>query len=256
MLTRFTILGFSLPYVFSLTRPHKGHVQCNFLLCKSKNYVFVKMIFSLKHVIFIFRFSYNGLKMATHVKNNLHLRIITCDGETMFTFRLLSQEAACALYRSITEYHAFYRCETVRNAVTDQFTRDLKETLISFFGDEESEKKYIFDVQRTSKEVYDYCRRVLYKRGCDPIQNIPAKFQLEGRPQTSDVQAAQLQERLNKMEDSFKCKICMDQQIDTVFCPCGHMVSCSVCAASIELCPICRAQIERAQHVFFPVSVS
>lgn len=201
------------------------------------------------------RFSYNGLKMATHVKNNLYLRIITCDGETMFTFRLLSQEAACALYRSITEYHAFYRCETVRNAVTDQFTRDLRETLISFFGDEESEKKYIFDVQRTSKEVYDHCRRVLYKLGCDPIQNIPASFQVKDRPPTSDVQAAQLQEQLSKMEDSFKCKICMDSQIDTVFCPCGHMVSCRVCAANIDLCPICRGQIERAQHVFFPVAV-
>ena len=193
--------------------------------------------------------------MATHVKNNLFLRIITPDGETMLTFRLLSQEAACALYRSITEYHAFYRCETVRNAVTDQFTRDLRETLISFFGDEESEKKYIFDVQRTSKEVYDHCRRVLYKRGCDPIHNNPVSFPLEDRSQTSDVQVAQLQEQLTKMKDSFKCKICMDNQIDTVFCPCGHMVSCSVCAANVEQCPICRGAIERAQHVFFPVMV-
>ena len=205
---------------------------------------------------FTFRFLYNGLKMATHVKNNLHLKIIADDGESLFTFRLTSQEAACALYRSITEYHAFYRCETVRNAVTDQFTRDLKETLISFFGDEESEKKYIFDVQRTSKEVYDHCRRVLYKRGCDPIQNPPAKRQVEFRPQTGDAEVAQLQEQLTKMEDSLKCKICMDAQIDTVFCPCGHMVSCNVCAANIELCPICRAQIQNAQHVFFPVTVS
>lgn len=205
---------------------------------------------------FVERFLYNGLKMATHVKNNLHLKIIADDGESLFTFRLTSQEAACALYRSITEYHAFYRCETVRNAVTDQFTRDLKETLISFFGDEESEKKYIFDVQRTSKEVYDHCRRVLYKRGCDPIQNPPAKRQVEFRPQTGDAKVAQLQEQLTKMEDSLKCKICMDAQIDTVFCPCGHMVSCNVCAANIELCPICRAQIQNAQHVFFPVTVS
>ena len=193
--------------------------------------------------------------MATHMKNNLHLRIITCDGEIMLTFRLLSQEAACALYRSITEYHAFYRCETVRNAVTDQFTRDLKETLISFFGDDVSEKKYIFDVQRTSKEVYDHCRRVLFKRGCDPIQNNPARNQLEDRPQTSDAQVAQLKEQLTKMEDSFKCKICMDAQINTVFCPCGHMVSCSVCAANVHLCPICRGAIEHSQHVFFPIMV-
>lgn len=201
------------------------------------------------------RFPYTGLKMATHVKNNLHLTIITSDGETMLTFRLVSQVAACALYRSITEYHAFYRCETVRNAVTNQFTRDLKETLISFFGDEESEKKYIFDVQRTSKEVYDHCRRVLFKRGCDPIQRNSEREQLEDKPQNADAQATQLQQKLTRMEDSFKCKICMDAQIDTVFCPCGHMVSCHVCAGNVNLCPICRGMIQHVQHVFFPVMV-
>ncbi|KAJ7374702.1 Zinc ion binding [Desmophyllum pertusum] len=74
------------------------------------------------------------------------------------------------------------------------------------------------------KKFYDHCRRVLYKHGCDPIQTIPTRFQLEDRPHTCDVQAAQLQEQLTKMEDSFKCKICMDTQIDTVFLPCGHMV--------------------------------
>lgn len=205
--------------------------------------------------VFCNRFPYTGLKMATHVKNNLHLTIITSDGETMLTFRLVSQVAACALYRSITEYHAFYRCETVRNAVTNQFTRDLKETLISFFGDEESEKKYIFDVQRTSKEVYDHCRRLLFKRGCDPIQRNSEREQLEDKPQNADVQATQLQQKLTRMEDSFKCKICMDVQIDTVFCPCGHMVSCHVCAGNVNLCPICRGMIQHVQHVFFPVMV-
>lgn len=181
--------------------------------------------------------------------------MITPNSENMFIFRLLSQEAACALYRSITEYHAFYRCDTVRNNVTDQFTRDLKESLISFFDDKGSEKKYIFDVQRTSREVYDHWRRVLFKRGCDPIQNNKVVDQHNENPQTSDCHAAQLQERLTKMEDSLKCKICMDRQIDTVFCPCGHMVSCSVCAANVSSCPICRANIEHAQHAFLPIVV-
>ena len=223
-----------------------------------QNLINVKLsdiLWNLSLILFGFRFPYSQLKMATHVKIYLYLRVTTVEGENMFTFRLLSQEAACALYRSITEYHAFYRCETVRNAVTDQFTRDLKETLISFFGDEESEKKYIFDVQRTSREVYDHCRRVLYKRGCDPIQNNAARFQFEDRPQNADAHAVQLQEQLTRMEDSFKCKICMDSQINTVFCPCGHMVSCNSCASKVDSCPICRGNIERVQLVFFPVAV-
>lgn len=37
-----------------------------------------------------------------------------------------SSLAATAVYRALTEKHAFYSCETVRGAVTSQFIRDLK----------------------------------------------------------------------------------------------------------------------------------
>ena len=40
--------------------------------------------------------------------------------------KLESGQLASGLYRSITEKHAFYSCETVRSAVTTQFIRDLK----------------------------------------------------------------------------------------------------------------------------------
>lgn len=106
--------------------------------------------------------------------------------------KLESYNASIALYRSITEKHAFYSCETVRSAVTSQFVRDLKGTIASFFNENTdlgrfttpimhcrqskfslpwhsllTGKKYIFDIQRTCREVYDNARRTLYQSG-DP----------------------------------------------------------------------------------------
>lgn len=48
------------------------------------------------------------------IENNLaHLEV-----------KLESNHAASGLYRAITEKHAFYSCETVGSAVTEQFIRD------------------------------------------------------------------------------------------------------------------------------------
>lgn len=51
------------------------------------------------------------------------------------SLKLETYQASIALYRSITEKHAFYSCETVRSAVTSQFVRDLKGTIASFFNE-------------------------------------------------------------------------------------------------------------------------
>ena len=198
--------------------------------------------------------------MATHVGKALFLTVATLDGENVVEFRLPTQESACALYRSITEHHAFFHCETVRNAVKSQFTRDFRETVISFFGDEESERKYIFDVKRTSKEVYDHCRRTLYQQGCDPIQRMQCEILQQGNPYTTSCSANspltevnKLQQQLARMQDAFCCRICMDKQINAVFIPCGHMVACNECAENVQQCPICRGEIEHLQLVFLPL---
>ncbi|KAK0042868.1 E3 ubiquitin-protein ligase XIAP [Biomphalaria pfeifferi] len=40
------------------------------------------------------------------------------------------------------------------------------------------------------------------------------------------------------------CKICMDNEVDIVFLPCGHPVSCTECAVALKDCPVCRAHIK------------
>jgi len=51
------------------------------------------------------------------------------------TFRLVSHRAANALYRAMTEIYSFFRCDTVGNDISTQFSRDLKGTLASLFNE-------------------------------------------------------------------------------------------------------------------------
>eukprot|EP00800_Vazella_pourtalesii_P017587 TRINITY_DN540_c0_g1_i2.p1 TRINITY_DN540_c0_g1~~TRINITY_DN540_c0_g1_i2.p1 ORF type:complete len:358 (-),score=77.82 TRINITY_DN540_c0_g1_i2:763-1836(-) len=46
------------------------------------------------------------------------------------------------------------------------------------------------------------------------------------------------------------CKICFANRVKTVFCPCGHSVSCISCAKRITTCPICRKSIAHKQTIF------
>ncbi|KAI6650520.1 E3 ubiquitin-protein ligase MYLIP-like [Oopsacas minuta] len=46
------------------------------------------------------------------------------------------------------------------------------------------------------------------------------------------------------------CKICYANRVKTVFCPCGHSVSCISCAKLVNTCPICRKSIAYKQTIF------
>ena len=47
-----------------------------------------------------------------------------------------------------------------------------------------------------------------------------------------------------------KCKVCLDNNIDSVFLPCGHLVVCTNCAPSLDMCPVCRRKINETIKVF------
>lgn len=40
-----------------------------------------------------------------------------------------------------------------------------------------------------------------------------------------------------------ECKICMVEEVGVVFLPCGHLLSCVMCAPAMAQCPLCRQQI-------------
>jgi baculoviral IAP repeat-containing protein 2/3 len=47
-----------------------------------------------------------------------------------------------------------------------------------------------------------------------------------------------------------ECKICMAEEVGVVFLPCGHLLSCVMCAPAMITCPLCRQQIRGRVRTF------
>jgi hypothetical protein len=50
--------------------------------------------------------------------------------------------------------------------------------------------------------------------------------------------------------DTLKCIICMDKRKEFIFFPCGHFCTCASCGLNMIRCPLCRALIQRMNHVY------
>ncbi|KAJ0064891.1 hypothetical protein NL108_017309 [Boleophthalmus pectinirostris] len=70
------------------------------------------------------------------------------------------------------------------------------------------------------------------------------------RAPTSRVKDPSPEELLKQLQEERTCKVCMDKLVSIVFIPCGHLVVCGDCAASLRHCPICRAVIRGSVRAF------
>nr|XP_022291915.1 baculoviral IAP repeat-containing protein 3-like [Crassostrea virginica]XP_022291916.1 baculoviral IAP repeat-containing protein 3-like [Crassostrea virginica] len=52
---------------------------------------------------------------------------------------------------------------------------------------------------------------------------------------------SKLSSLFNSTDDQYLCKICMDERVNVVFIPCGHIATCLDCAKPLQKCPMCRA---------------
>ena len=52
-------------------------------------------------------------------------------------------------------------------------------------------------------------------------------------------------------DDRQSCKICMDNDVEVTFVPCGHLIVCESCAFGRKECPICRKQIIETVRTYF-----
>ncbi|XP_032717497.1 E3 ubiquitin-protein ligase MYLIP isoform X2 [Lontra canadensis] len=163
------------------------------------------------------------------------------------------------------------RCDTVTSAVMMQYSRDLKGHLASLFLNENINlgKKYVFDIKRTSKEVYDHARRALYNAGVvdlvsrsehsppsSPLKSSESSLTCASCEGLSCQQTRALQEKLRKLKEAMLCMVCCEEEINSAFCPCGHTVCCEGCAAQLQSCPVCRSRVEHVQHVYLPTHTS
>ncbi|CAA7400050.1 unnamed protein product [Spirodela intermedia] len=46
------------------------------------------------------------------------------------------------------------------------------------------------------------------------------------------------------------CVICLEQEYNAVFVPCGHMCCCTQCSSHLHTCPLCRRRIEQVVRTF------
>ena len=52
-----------------------------------------------------------------------------------------------------------------------------------------------------------------------------------------------LEKEMTEMRRRITCDICLDRPRGVLFLPCRHLLCCGICAASVNKCPCCRAQI-------------
>ncbi|XP_051026668.1 E3 ubiquitin-protein ligase MYLIP isoform X2 [Acomys russatus] len=169
------------------------------------------------------------------------------------------------------DFSPINRCDTVTSAVMMQYSRDLKGHLASLFLNENINlgKKYVFDIKRTSKEVYDHARRALYNAGVvdlvsrsdqsppsSPLKSPDRSMSCSSCEGLSCQQTRALQEKLRKLKEAMLCMLCCEEEINSTFCPCGHTVCCESCAAQLQSCPVCRSRVEHVQHVYLPTHTS
>ncbi|CAH2097972.1 unnamed protein product [Euphydryas editha] len=191
---------------------------------------------------------YTAIHRAQPLRRIFQLAYVTGEGhEATMHVKMATSGQAAALYRAVTEKHAFYCCETVRTDVTEQFIRDLKGTIASIFNDSSTlGRRYVFDIRRTCREVHDRARRDAHARAAhEPRARRAAAPHEESRLRSRS--------RSHSGGDVFACRVCMDAPIDTLFLPCRHVVCCSDCAPRCERCPLCRGEIEKLMHIFLPV---
>lgn len=166
----------------------------------------------------------------------------------------------------------FYRCDTVTSAVMMQYSRDLKGHLASLFLNENINlgKKYVFDIKRTSKEVYDHARRALYNAGIvdlvsrsdqtppsSPLKSSESSMNCDNCEGLSCQQTKALQEKLRKLKESMLCMVCCEEEINSTFCPCGHTVCCKTCAAQLQVIAMpLRCELPNMWKFWFSVYLS
>lgn len=53
-----------------------------------------------------------------------------------------------------------------------------------------------------------------------------------------------------------ECLLCSEQKRDTVFKPCGHVVSCEACGSRIKKCLICRESVSSREKVRIGINLN
>ncbi|CAH8567474.1 unnamed protein product [Schistosoma turkestanicum] len=236
------------------------------------------------------RFPFCRVHTITNSARVVTLNLLEDDGSVKGqNYQLSSTRLAYSLYRTITEVHAFFQSDSIKQSLIEQTVRESFTSMFDHNG-----KEYAFDLRYTFSEVYDRARRRMYRCTNNTNNPIPTSrphdlthhtrslsgsvnsvihddnistSSLEAVHKTDDSQgkhdSSSLGESVVSVEEVQEivqetlrevalCRVCMDQPISRVFFPCGHTICCSVCADRVDQCPICRKSIEIRHPCFLP----
>ena len=215
------------------------------------------------------------------------------DDHVHSTFLLRKNQQAINLFRTFTEFHSFYQCNSVKKSVIEKCSRTSVARILSVFSRQERGRLYLFDVVRTRRQAYDHAwsilnapdkkrqsafyhsdrhinRKSVYSlskvdeapethsrrpqsQNFESITFTKEHKKKEGRTVSADTNVKQLsleelRETVENLLENKVCQVCMDSEVSTAFCPCGHVVCCVECATMCRECPLCRMQITYAQR--------
>lgn len=68
---------------------------------------------------------------------------------------------------------------------------------------------------------------------------------LNDEVQKLKIENKHLKNEVKRYIDDRTCKICMDKEIEYLFLPCNHLVSCENFTKNLKECPICRVKIKK-----------
>ena len=199
------------------------------------------------------RISLKSVKRLTVDKRDCEMHYEIDDGHEYRTEKLdlilPNKEFADGLYRAVTEKVEFFTSETVSEPVKDEFVRDFRGSIVSFFnGHTDLGKKYSFDLRRTQQEVHDEARRRLFRMGIN-TQSPHSDLMAQANDREED--HSRMEQELRLYRDAVTCKVCMNAHMDTLLLPCGHFILCSDCATMVSACPSCRCDIDERKKVYW-----
>ncbi|TNN16269.1 E3 ubiquitin-protein ligase MYLIP [Schistosoma japonicum] len=104
------------------------------------------------------RFPFCRVHTITNTARVVTLNLLEDDGSVKgHNYQLSSTRLAYSLYRTITEVHAFFQSDSIKQSLIDQTVRESFTSMFDHNG-----KEYAFDLRYTFLEVYDRARRRMY----------------------------------------------------------------------------------------------
>ncbi|CAL1528937.1 unnamed protein product [Lymnaea stagnalis] len=119
----------------------------------------------------------------------------------------------------------------------------------------------LVDLGYSQKDVMEMAERVRAETKSNIVSADQLLELLEPKCYRSSVQHAiennelpvtinELKGQNQELRQQTLCKICLDKEVQIVFLPCGHLVTCVECSLPLKDCPICRRLIKGTVRAF------